>query len=81
MKVQPITNKDNSVQFHWVKMLVNGKKQQWYADSPGYRPISKTGSGTVFGFRRVLDQNEPLPHHLELCNEYEIKKLNGNSNE
>ena len=71
-------NKDGSVQFQWVKMLVTGKSQNIYADSPGYRPVSKTSSGTVFGFKRAIDQNEPLPNHLELCNEYEIKKLEGN---
>lgn len=61
--------------YEWVKMLVNdSKKQAFYNESPGYKSLAKTSGGTLFAFKRIVGF-EPLPHHLELCNEFEVSKL------
>lgn len=74
--MKAILNSDGSVQVQWVKMLVTNKKQQeFYTASTGYKPLSQIHNGTLFAFRRAIDSDNPLPNHLELCTEFEIKKL------
>lgn len=61
--------------YEWVKMLVNdSKRQTFYNESPGYKTLAKSTGGTLFAFKRIVGL-EPLPHHLELCNEFEVSKL------
>jgi len=74
--MKAIINKDGSIQVQWVKMLATTKKDiELYSASPGYYALSKINNGTLFAFRRPLDADSPLPNHIEVCNEYEIKKL------
>lgn len=69
--------KDGNAMYVWVKMFIEEKDKQaaFYKHSPGYRFMAKQSNGLVYGFKRVLDQQNPIPHHLELCNEEEIAKL------
>lgn len=69
--------KDSSspAHFEWVKMLVSdGKKAAWHTESPGYRTLGKSSGGTLFAFKRIVGL-EPIPNHLEACNDFEINKL------
>lgn len=67
-------NSEGSVLCQWVKMGINERSASFYHNSPGYYLISKDTNNKIFAFRRPMF-DEPLPHHLEVCNELETKKL------
>lgn len=76
MKV--LVNQNGDVLFSWVKKRVDNKESGYYAGSDGYKELYKSESGKIFGFRRILDKEEPIPEHLELCTDEEIVKLEKN---
>ncbi len=69
------TNPDGSVQYEWVKMAVSSKNANYYNDSPGYQLLGKSDANNLYAFRRAIFTDEPIPHHLDRCTEYEITKL------
>jgi len=73
------TNSEGDVLWDWVKIMAGGKgntSAAWYKDSPGYYEIAKNGDNTIFAFKRPIDPENPLPHSLQKCNDFEINKLN-----
>ncbi len=69
-----LTNDSGDVMFAWVKKRVEKKDSDYYSHS-GYKQLYQSEVGKIFGFRRILDSDEPIPEHLELCNEEEIVRL------
>jgi len=71
------------VKWEWVKLMVGGrgtKNAMWFNGSPGYHEIARNGDNVIFAFKRPLDDDNPLPHSLEKCTEFEVSKLNKKEN-
>ena len=75
--MDPQLNAEGEVKNLWVKKLTSSR--EWdghYAKNAAYKLLEKTKNGVLVAFRHPLYNNQPLPHHLEACSDYEIKKLN-----
>lgn len=73
--MKSLINQDGTAAYQWVKQAVNKRDDSYYAGSPGYHMIKKSSTGAIYAFRRPIDLENPLPHHLEVCTLYEIQKL------
>lgn len=74
--MKAVINSEGAALYVWVKKSVPAKKTGFFNDSPGYQMLYTNDKGdAVFAFKRLLDQEEPIPHHLEKCTESEITKL------
>lgn len=74
--MKAIYNQDGSARFVWVKKAVSSKKAMFYSGSPGYSMLYNNDRGdAVYGFRRILDEDSPIPSHLEICSDEEVNKL------
>jgi hypothetical protein len=73
--MKPSMNKNGNAEYQWVKIAVARKMESYYYDSPGYKLIKKATNGSVYAFKRPIDSDKPMPPHLELCNVYEVQRL------
>lgn len=80
MKVLFTENGD--VKGAWVKKAVDGKRKDFYRDSPGYHQLyeSSSSESSVWAFTWVLSPDRPLPSHISFCTPEECQKLNDKIN-
>lgn len=67
--------KNGSTEYVWVKKVVNKRQLDQYLANPAYKMLNQSEFGAVVAFKRLVETNEPIPNHLEMCNIYETDKL------
>ncbi len=80
----PVTRIDEDgyevVVTQWVKILVKTKGdmgwEKYHSRTGNFKKLDGNDQYTLVAFRRPIYKDEPLPHHIEECNTYEIEKLN-----
>ncbi len=78
MNISILSN--GAAEYKWVKKLANKKESLILTQNPRYHAIKQNEYGVVVAFKRLVETDNPLPEHLELCDDYEIEKLEALTN-
>lgn len=73
MNISILSN--GSAEYKWVKKLVSKKEASIITQNPSYHAIKQNEYGAVVAFKRLVETDNPLPEHLQLCDDYETEKL------
>ena len=66
---------NGSVEYKWVKKIIPRKDFSHYDATPAYHTLNQSDNGKVVAFKYLIETDNPLPNHLDYCNEFEIRKL------
>ncbi len=64
-----------NAEYVWFKKAIGKKDFKFYEDSPGYYSLYQNEGSRIVGFRRLVETNNPPPHHIDLCDSQEIESL------